>query len=175
MTEPAGLILLLTGEGKGKTTSALGQALRASGQGLSVLFIQFLKGDAATGEYKAVQKTGLFRMVRFGRTGFVNPSHPEPEDYTLAKKGLEQARKAAGSGNYDMIVLDEILAAVQLNLLPVENVISLIKNKPSELHLVLTGREAHPDLAEMADLVSHIQSVRHPFDKGMGAQPGIEY
>jgi len=175
LTKRIGLTMLITGEGKGKTTSALGQALRASGQGLRVLFIQFMKGQDETGEFKSVQQHGLFEMVQFGRSGFVNPSKPQPEDYELAKQGFELAKKAVQNKTYDMIILDEILVSVHLKLLKLEDVKSLIQNKPDELHLVLTGRDAHQDLIEMADLVSEIRAVKHPFEKGIGAQPGIEY
>jgi cob(I)alamin adenosyltransferase len=175
LTDRKGLTILITGEGKGKTTSALGQALRACGQGLRVLFMQFMKGRDETGEFKSVRKHGLFELVQFGRPGFVNPSSPQSKDIELAKQGLERAREAVQSDQYDMIILDEILFTVHLKLLSLEDVKSLIRNKPDGLHLVLTGRDAHPELIEMADLVSEIQAVKHPYSQGIGAQQGIEY
>jgi len=170
-----GLTLILTGEGKGKTTSAVGQAVRARGHGQRVLFIQFMKGRDVIGEVEAVLDFGLFDMVQFGRTGFVNPDKPLQEDFDLAGQGFKKAKDAVQRGKYDLIVLDEILGAVHIDLIKLEDVKFLIQTKPDNMHLILTGRDAHPDLVEMADLVSEVHSVKHPFDQGIGAQEGIEY
>ena len=175
MSNRKGLTLILTGEGKGKTTSAVGQAVRARGHGQRVLFIQFMKGRDVIGEVEAVLDFGLFDMIQYGRAGFVNPSQPLQEDFDLARQGFEKAQNAVRSGKYDMIVLDEILGAVHIDLIKLEDIKFLIQNKPEDLHLILTGRDAHPDLVEMADLVSEVHSVKHPFDQGIEAQEGIEY
>jgi cob(I)alamin adenosyltransferase len=174
--EREGLIFVLTGSGKGKTSAALGMALRAAGQGLRVLILQFMKGLTAIGERKALANTGLpITIKRFGRPGFVHNRVCEALDLHIAHQGLEAFEDAMASRSYDLVVLDEINVAVDFGLLKIEQVIQAIAKKPPELHLVLTGRHAREELIEIADLVTEMREVKHHYNKGIKAQKGIEF
>lgn len=171
-----GLIIVNTGDGKGKTTAAFGMALRAAGQGLNVLIIQFMKGQKNVGEIKALIKCNLsIEVKRFGRSGFVQSRTCEPLDLYLAGQGLKYFRNLLGGSSYDMVILDEILVAVDFGLIQVAELIRVLESKPAHMHVVLTGRNAHRHIIQLADLVTEMKQVKHPFGAGVRAQIGIEY
>ncbi|MDP2852952.1 MAG: cob(I)yrinic acid a,c-diamide adenosyltransferase [Smithellaceae bacterium] len=170
-----GLVIVITGNGKGKTTAAFGQALRAVGQGYKVFIIQFMKGRDY-GEFVAAEKY-LPRLTirRSGLDSFVMRDNPAPVDITLARQGFDLAKKAVASGKYDMIILDEINVVVDFKLIPLEDVIDLIKNKPPALDLILTGRYAAKAIIKLADTVSDVKEIKHHYAAGVKDRAGIEY
>lgn len=170
-----GLVMVITGNGKGKTTSAFGQALRAVGQGYKVFILQFMKGRDY-GEYIAAEKY-LPRLTirRSGLDSFVMRDHPAPVDIQLARQGFEQAKKAIASGKYNMVILDEINVAVDFKLIPLQEVIELIQNKPTALDLILTGRYAAKEIVKLADMVSEVKEIKHHYAAGIKDRAGIEY
>jgi len=171
-----GLVLIHTGSGKGKTTAAFGLALRALGQGFKVLILQFMKGRANIGEIKALTHTDLpLEIKQFGRAVFFKSRACEPIDIYLATRGLSAFCEAMAGGRYDLIILDEIMMAIDFGLLNLDEVLKAIAQKPPELHIVLTGRNAPAELIEMADLVTEMQEIKHPYSQGISAQKGIEY
>ena len=171
-----GLILIHTGSGKGKTTAALGLAFRASGQGLKVLILQFMKGQDNIGEIKALARTDLpIEIIQFGRRVFFRSRACEPMDIHRAAQGLHAFEKAMQGGKYDMIILDEINMAIHFGFLRVEEVKRAIVKKPPDLHLVLTGRNASAELIDIADMVTEMKEVKHHYNQGVSAQKGIEY
>ena len=172
-----GLILINTGPGKGKTTAALGTALRAVGCGMKVLMLQFLKGSWHYGELDAVESFGPnFVLKQMGR-GFVKVGGAEtdPEDVRLVEAAWAEAREAIYSGDWDMVVLDEINYAISYKMLDPAVVAEALKGKPEMVHVILTGRNAHPLLVELADTVTEMREVKHAYQKGILAQRGIEY
>ncbi len=171
-----GLIQVYTGDGKGKTTASLGLAFRAAGHGMKTLIIQFMKGCVFYGELESAKRMEPYiRIVQVGREEFVKRGDPDPIDIELAKKGMELAREAISSGEYDIIVLDEINVAVDYGLIPLEEVLDLMENKPSNVELVLTGRYAHPEIVKRADLVTEMLEIKHYYsEKGIDARDGIE-
>ena len=170
------MVIIHTGDGKGKTTAALGLVLRALGQGFKVLVLQFMKGRANIGEIKVLNDTHLpLDIKQFGRAVFFKSRACEPIDIYLATKGLAALREAMSGGRYDMIVLDEIIMAVDLGLLQLDEVKETIIHKPPELHIILTGRNAPAELVEIADLVTEMREIKHHFNQGVAAQKGIEY
>jgi cob(I)alamin adenosyltransferase len=170
-----GLVMVITGNGKGKTTAAFGQALRAIGQGYHVFVVQFMKGRKY-GEFIAAQKylPGL-TIRRCGLDSFVMRDNPAAIDIEMAQKGLAAAQKAIESGKYDMVILDEANVAIDFKLISLPDVIELIKNKPAHLDLILTGRYAPAEITELADTVSEIQEVKHHYNAGIKDRAGIEY
>lgn len=167
------LISIYTGDGKGKTTAALGSALRAAGQGLKVIVIQFVKGDPDCGEHLFASKHHLFDIVQLTRGNSF--TMPQEELRTAARNSFEYAKEVLGSGEYQMVILDEILIAIDKGLLDTSEVIDLIKRKPDSVELVLTGRGAPAELIRRADLVTEMRLVKHPLNKGIPARRGIEY
>lgn len=172
------MILLITGNGKGKTTSALGQALRAIGDGKRVLMIQFIKGPWRSGEddaqmllrpYLHIRKTGL------GFVGILGDALPLEEHARAAQEGLAMARREMLSDAWDVLILDEINNAVALGLLPVDDVLELIHRLPEGMDLVLTGRDAAAELKNLADIVSEVHEVKHPYAEGVKGKKGIEW
>jgi cob(I)alamin adenosyltransferase len=178
MTEARkGLILINTGPGKGKTTAALGTALRAVGNGMRVLVLQFLKGSWHYGELDAVEAFGeKFVMKQMGR-GFVKigGAETDPEDIRLVEDAWAEARAAIYSGDWDMVVLDEINYAIGYKMLDPAIVAEALRSRPEMVHVILTGRNAHPLLVELADTVTEMREVKHAYEKGILAQLGIEY
>ena len=171
-----GLLLVYTGDGKGKTTAAIGMALRAAGQGLNVFILQFMKRNKKIGELKALAKAGLpITMRQYGRRVFFRTRTCEPMDIHRAHQGLEAFKRAMKDSAYDLIILDEINMAIHFGLLSVEEVIEAIEQKPPGLHLVLTGRNADQKLIEMADLVTEMREIKHHYHQGVHAQKGIEF
>ena len=170
-----GLIQVYTGNGKGKTTAAFGQALRAIGQGFRVCIIQFMKGRKY-GECLAGEKYLPNLTIHLsGLDSFVMRENPAPLDIELARRGLALARKAITSGEYDMVILDELNVAADFKLIPLDEVIDLIKSKPAAVDLILTGRYAPPEVIALADTVSEIREVRHHYTAGIKERAGIEY
>jgi cob(I)alamin adenosyltransferase len=173
-----GLIIVHTGPGKGKTTAALGLALRAVGSGLKVIMVQFIKGSWHYGELDAARMLGEDRLqiLPMGR-GFVKigAEKPDPEDVRMVQEAWNFAKEKIESGAYEMVILDEINYAISYHMLDPEAVVETLRAKPEMVHVVLTGRNAHPAIAECADLVTEMREVKHPFQKGIMAQRGIEY
>ena len=171
-----GLIIVHTGPGKGKTTAALGLGFRAVGNGLKVLMVQFIKGSWHYGELDAAETLGENFQIRPMGKGFVKlGGKPDPEQVQAAEEAWNYAREKLFSGEYDMIILDEINYAISYGLVKVEPVVEVLRQKPEEVHLVLTGRNAPPQIVELADLVTEMREVKHPYQKGIDAQRGIEY
>jgi cob(I)alamin adenosyltransferase len=173
-----GLIIIHTGPGKGKTTAALGTAFRAVGQGLKVLMVQFIKGSWHYGELDAAHMLGEdhFKILPMGR-GFVKvgAEKPHPEDVRLVEEAWQFASEKIRSGEYDLVILDEINYAISYKMLDPGVVVQTLKAKPEMVHVILTGRNAHPSLVELADMVTEMREVKHPYQKGILAQRGIEY
>jgi cob(I)alamin adenosyltransferase len=178
MTESRrGLLLINTGPGKGKTTAAMGTALRAVGNGMRVLMLQFLKGSWHYGELDAVKSFGTnFVLKQMGR-GFVKVGGAEtdPEDVRMVEAAWAEAQDAIESGDWDMVVLDEINYAIGYGMLDPAVVAEALRNRPEMVHVILTGRNAHPLLVEIADTVTEMREVKHAYQKGILAQRGIEY
>ena len=171
-----GLICVYTGNGKGKTTAAIGAAIRAVGQGLEVLIIQFMKGQKDIGELKALSMFKIpILLEQYGRKVFFRSRACEPLDIYRAQQGFEAFEKAMTSNCYNLIVLDEINMAIDFGLLKIDEIIELIRQKPSDLHLILTGRNAPEPLLEIADLVTEMKEIKHPYHSGVQAQRGIEF
>jgi len=171
----SGLIQVYTGDGKGKTTAALGLALRAAGHGLRVYIVQFMKGWPEYGELVAVQRQPNITLVQFGRPDFVDRNSPDPQDIEQAQEALRHCLDVLRQGRYDVLVLDEINVALAYGLISLEQVLQLIAMKPAQIELVLTGREAHPAVIERADLVTEMRSIKHPYAAGLSGRKGIEY
>jgi len=171
-----GLICINTGNGKGKTTAAIGTAIRAAGQGFNVLILQFMKGQKDVGELNALSKTDLPITIRqYGRKGFIRNKADRTIDCELARAGLKDFGEAVASGRFDLIILDEINMAIDFDLLLLDDVMAAIEQKTPELHLILTGRNARKELIEIADLVTEMKEIKHPYRKGIMAQKGIEF
>jgi len=170
--------MVYTGSGKGKTTCALGTAFRAVGQGLRVLMVQFIKGSWHYGELDAAKLLGedKFEIRPMGR-GFVKVGGAEtdPEDIRLAEECWETGREAIYSGKYDLVILDEINYAISYKMLDARKVLEELEGRPEQVHVICTGRNAHPLLVEQADLVTEMKEVKHPYTKGILAQRGIDY
>ncbi len=170
-----GLIQVYTGDGKGKTTAALGLALRAAGHGLRVYIVQFMKGWPQYGELVALRRQPNITLVQFGRPDFVDKQEPDPRDIALAQQALKHSLDVLGSGGYDVVVLDEINVALDYALVSLEQVLSLIESKPRRVELLLTGRNARPEVLARADLVTEMRELKHPYATGLRARKGIEY
>jgi cob(I)alamin adenosyltransferase len=191
MTETSrrGLIVINTGPGKGKTTAALGTALRAAGNGMRVLILQFLKGSWHYGELDAIaaldqalakassQPIGENIAIRQMGRGFVKVGGAEtdPEDLRMVEQAWQDAAEAILSGDWDLVVLDEINYAIGYKMLDPEKVAETLRQKPEMVHVILTGRNAHPTLVELADTVTEMREVKHAYQKGILAQRGIEF
>ncbi len=174
-----GLIIVHTGNGKGKTTAALGLAVRAWGDGLRVLILQFIKGSWKYGELEALrilgETDGRLEVRRGGRGFSQRDTEDKAEHRKAAQEAWREALEEITAFRWDLIVLDEINYAVKFGLVEIEQVMDLLDKKPPELHLVLTGRDARPELIERADLVTEMRLIKHPYQKGIKAQKGIEF
>ncbi len=175
-----GLVLVFTGNGKGKTTAAIGLAVRAAGNKMRVRILQFIKGQWKSGERESL--LALAPLIEIGQTGrgftierLRDPRIPMDDHAAAARDGWEQAVQIVRSGGYDLVVLDEILGTVKAGLVTLDELLTLIREKPPELHLALTGRGAPPELIEVADLVTEMQPLKHPLQQGIKAQRGIEF
>ena len=170
-----GLIQVYTGEGKGKTTAALGLALRAVGRGLKVVMIQFLKADAASGELNTARRLSPDLVIRpMGREGFVDPDNVREQDVALAQAALEEARRVLDEKLCDLLILDEVNVAVSLGLVDERAVLDIMDSKPHDVELVLTGRGAPDSFVKKADLVTTMECTKHYFARGQEARIGIE-
>ena len=171
-----GHIQVYTGDGKGKTTCALGLALRAVGHGLKVYMVQFMKGRE-TGEARvAADRLAPDMTLRyFGRPGLVNLRDPAPDDLALIREAWDLARQIILAGEHALVILDEINLALTFNLLPREEVLQVLRQRPSGVEVVLTGRQAPPGLVELADLVTEMRPVKHYYEAGVKARRGIEW
>ena len=170
-----GLVEIFTGDGKGKTSAALGVILRALGHDFKVFVVHFMKGKFPYGEQKILASFPNVTLAIFGRLTFVDPKNPEEVDKEEARKAFEAGREAMLSGKYDLVVLDEVNVASAWGLVSVNDIIGLIKEKPEHVELILTGRYADKRLIEMADLVTEMNVIKHPFDKGIAARAGLDY
>ena len=173
-----GLIVVITGYGKGKTTSALGMAVRACGHGMKVCIIQFMKGDLYAGEWDGIRKMNCDIELHATGKGFCgiqgNP-YPWAEHRDNAQDAVDLVREQMASGRFDIMILDEINNALKLKLVDLEQVLGILRDKPPLMHLVLTGRDAHPQVIELADTVSEITEIKHAYRQGIEPQPGIDY
>ncbi len=171
----AGLVQVYTGSGKGKTTASLGLSLRAAGHGLKVFVMQFMKGSTVYGELTSARRLAPeLTIEQVGRESFVSRANPHPEDLRMAREGFARAQKIVLSGDYDLVVLDEINCAVDFGLVALDELKALVAAKPFHTELVLTGRGAHPDIIELADLVTEMREIKHYFNAGRAARTGIE-
>jgi cob(I)alamin adenosyltransferase len=170
-----GLVQIFTGDGKGKTSAAIGVVIRALGHGLKVYIAFFMKGDYPYGERQILSKLPGVTLEGFGSRDFVDPKNVKPEERAEAERALAAARKAMLSGDYDMVVLDEVNVAIAFGLIAVDDVLKLIGEKPERLELVLTGRRADTKLVQAADLVTECLKIKHPYDAGVAARGGIEF
>ena len=170
-----GLVIVHTGDGKGKTTAALGMAFRAAGYGMPVLMVQFIKGSWHYGELDAAKKFEGILTIRPMGEGFTWDTKDPARDREVAQKAFFHGVSEALSGKYHMVILDEINVAMRYHYVDMEQVHELLDKKPEGLHLVFTGRDAHPELIERADLVTEMKAIKHPFDKGILAQKGVEF
>ena len=176
--EKKGLVIVITGHGKGKTTTALGIAVRACDHNMRVCIIQFMKGDLYTGEWDGIKKLGSqVELLSTGKgfCGIQGNPYPYEEHRENAQDAIQLTHQKMESGQYDILILDEINNALKLRLVDLEQVLKIIHGKPPLMHLVLTGRDAHPQIIEMADTVSEIKEVKHAYQKGIEPQPGIDY
>lgn len=177
MEHTQGLTIVNTGNGKGKTTAALGLALRAWGNGLKVLILQFIKGNWKYGELKAVQQLAPNLVIRQMGEGFTQQDgEAEAEKHRVAaQKTLEIAKEEMLAGHWDMIVLDELNYTIKFGLIQVDQALELIALKPTQMHLVITGRDAKEEIIACADLVTEMKEVKHHYKAGIKAQRGIEF
>lgn len=173
-----GLLIVYTGDGKGKTTAALGMTLRAVGYGWKVCVIQFVKGSWKSGEMKGLKRLEPeveLHVAGAGFVGIIDDKLPFEEHRRVTLEALELARKKLTSKNYRLVILDELNVAVKLGLVTTDELDEILKARPTELHLVITGRDADPGLIKKADLVTEMKEIKHPFQQGILAQKGIDY
>ncbi len=170
-----GLVQVFTGDGKGKTSAAIGIVIRALGHGLKVYIALFMKGDYLYGERQVLSGLPGVTLESFGSGRFIDPDNIRPEEKVEAARALAAARRAMLSGEYDLVVLDEVNLAVAFNLLGVDEVLRFIEAKPQGVELILTGREADKELVRVADLVTECLKIKHPYDGGVEAREGFEY
>ncbi|MDY0041012.1 MAG: cob(I)yrinic acid a,c-diamide adenosyltransferase [Desulforhabdus sp.] len=177
-TKRVGLVVVITGYGKGKTSSAVGMVVRACGHGLKTSMIQFMKGDLYTGEWDGIKRLACDVEIiptGMGFCGIEGNPYPHSVHREAAQRAIRLAHEKIRSGKYDLVVLDEINNALKLNLVDLDQVIDVIKAKPLLLHLILTGRDAHPRVIELADTVSEVKEIKHAYRKEIEPQPGIDY
>ena len=168
-----GYVHVYTGNGKGKTTAALGLALRAAGAGLRVFFAQFVKGRPSSEDAALARYDDLITLARFGRGCFIR-GKPAPADVAAARRGLEEAATALRAGDYDVVVLDEANTAVHCGLFSADDLLALVDSRPEGVEVVITGRKAHPKVRARADLLTEMRDVRHYLARGVKARAGIE-
>jgi len=169
-----GYIHVYTGPGKGKTTAALGLGLRAAGAGFKVHMVQFMKGRRYS-EIDAIENLSNFTLSQHGRDEFVSKENPEQVDIDMAQKGFAYAKDIIKNEKYDLVILDELNVAVDYHLIKLDDVIKLIEKKPERLEIVLTGRDAHPEIIKIADLVTEMLEIKHPYQQGVNARKGIDF
>jgi cob(I)alamin adenosyltransferase len=172
--EHLGLVHVYTGDGKGKTTAALGLALRAIGNDLNVIMIQFMKSPQYYGEYEISKSMKNLTLLPMGRSCLVNAEKPQQEDYDAAEAAMAKAKESIHSGKFDLVILDEVNVAIHFHLIDKAKVLELVKARPPHVELVLTGRYAPKELIEVADLVTEMKCIKHPYERGVPAREGIE-
>lgn len=170
-----GCVQIYTGNGKGKTTAALGQALRTCGHGARVVMIQFMKGCGFYGELEAVKHLPQMTIIQTGRPDYVYKGHETEEDFAEAARGMKEARDYVDNNGCDMLILDEINVAIDFGLITIDEVVRLINSKPESMELILTGRSADERLFGLADLITEMREIKHPYQTGMSARKAIEY
>lgn len=170
-----GLVMVNTGPGKGKTTAALGLALRAIGHQHRVKMIQFMKGDPFFGELLVRERLPELEIEQYGLDRFVDPKNPEPEQVERARAGFEAARKAVESGDYNVVILDEVNVAMAFGLVDTEAVVELLRRRPPHVEVILTGRDAPQAIVDAADYVNVVTDAKHPYQKNIPARVGIEF
>jgi cob(I)alamin adenosyltransferase len=176
--DEAGLTIVYTGKGKGKTTAALGIALRATGYKKKICMIQFIKGSWHYGEIDSSKKLEPeFEMITAGKgfVGIIDDKSPKEDHKKNAKEAIRISNEKIQSGNYDIVILDEINYAVNLDLISIDDVLKLIKSKPKRMNLILTGNYARNEVIDIADLVTEMREIKHPFQKGIKAKKGIDF
>lgn len=175
--ERIGLIVVNTGNGKGKTTAALGVALRSVGHDYKVFMVQFIKGAWVSGEVEAAKRLlPNLEILPLGRGFLISEKQKTAEkNLQMVRDAWEVAKERILSGRYDVVILDELNYVLSYNMLPVEEIIQVLRDRPPKVHVVLTGRDARPEIVEVADLVTEMKDIKHPFDKGIKAQEGIDY
>lgn len=171
----SGLVQVFTGDGKGKTSAALGVVMRCLGHGMRAHITFFMKGEFPYGEQKTLARLPNVTFGRFGHLEFVDPNNVKPEEKEQAREALSDARKAVMSGEYDLVVLDEVNVATAWGLIDVEDVVALVKERPERTEIILTGRHADERIVQLADLVTEMREVKHPFRKGMASRKGMDY
>jgi cob(I)alamin adenosyltransferase len=173
-----GLVVVITGNGKGKTTSAMGMALRSAGHGMKVCIIQFMKGDLYSGEWDGVKLLGgLVELTSTGKgfCGIQGNPYPFSEHRQNAQDALLLVDEKLHSGDYQVLILDEINNALELKLVDLDQVLKIMADRPPELHLIMTGRAAHPEVIAAADTVSEVREIKHAYRKDIEPQPGVDY
>lgn len=174
-----GLVHVYTGNGKGKTTASLGLCFRALGRGYTVFFFQFMKGDLGYGEILSAGQFPSMQVRQFGRDAWVNKNDPDPEDVKLAQEGIDHVKKTMAGvdseGKDVLMVLDELNVAVDFGLVQVDDVVDLIASKPRDLELVITGRGARGEVTDLANYVTEMREIKHPYQDGIQARKGIEF
>ncbi len=170
-----GLVQVFTGEGRGKTSAAIGTVLRALGNDLKVFIVAFMKAGRPSGEWNMLAEMPNVTVMRFGGRGFADPAHPSREDREQAELALAAARDAMLGGKHDVIVLDEVNVAAAWKLIDLADVIHLIEDRPQNVELILTGRGADKEIVRIADQVTEMLNIKHPYDEGTGARKGIDY
>ena len=171
-----GLVTVFTGDGKGKTTAAIGTAIRAAGYGLRVFIVFFLKGKMfSQGEALALERFPNIKTASFGADNWIKKSAVDAQARTQAVKAIQASRKAMAGGEYDLVIMDEVNGAVDFGLIPAEDVVGVLKAKPQDVDLILTGRHADSRIIEMADVVTEMVNVKHAFERGIKAREGIDY
>jgi cob(I)alamin adenosyltransferase len=169
-----GYIQVYTGDGKGKTTAALGLAFRALGNGFRVFMGQFMKGQSY-GELKLARQFGdRFVIEQYGKPTFVHVDHPEPEDVEMARQGLARLREIILSGEYDIVIMDEVNVALYFGLIEIQDVLAILDEKPLHVEVICTGRRAPQELVDRADLVTEMREIKHYYTRGVPARSGIE-
>ena len=174
MGDRRGYVQVYTGDGKGKTTAAFGLAMRAAGRDLRVLILQFMKADPAWGEIVSARRLGI-AVEQVGLDHWVFKDKVSADDLAAAAAGFARARELVASGDYDVVVLDELVTAVFFELVPLDDVLRLLAEKPQHVELVITGRRAPDEIVAAADLVTEMRPIRHYYDSGVAAREGIEY
>jgi cob(I)alamin adenosyltransferase len=169
-----GILLAITGPGKGKTTSAFGCALRAHGHGFKIAIVQFMKGRIY-GELDTLRSLPRVEVWQFGRVAFVDPKKPDPRDRELARQGMDKAWEIVRAGKHDLLILDEINVVADFGLIPVEEVLELAKARPKWMDMIWTGRNAPAAMVDLADTVSEVREIKHHYKKGIESRAGMEY
>ncbi|MDR0334947.1 MAG: cob(I)yrinic acid a,c-diamide adenosyltransferase [Methanomassiliicoccaceae archaeon] len=169
-----GLVQVYTGNGKGKTTAALGLTMRALGNNLNVAMVQFMKPDQGSGEYVMSKKLENFTLLPHGLDHLVDPRNITDDDREMARGALRKVKEMLYSGKYDLFVIDEINVAMGWKLVDVNEVIDMLRGRPKNVEVVLTGRYAPDEIIEFADLVTEMRMIKHPYDRGIGPRKGIE-